>query len=267
VARRTGERGVTVIAVDFDDPAQRKVFFDVHHGLPREGPGSRACTRRALELVGPISTDPHVLDIGCGPGMQTMDLADLLPRARITAVDIRPRFVEEARRRAHWGGATKRVDVIEADMAKLPFAPNSFNIVWSEGAAYIMGIREALEAWAPLLRNNGRIAITEVAWLRPDVPVAVRSGWEHDYPAMTDVEGCRARVREAGLQLIGDFVLPESAWWADYYHPMEARLDKLAKVYAGNPVGEHILALHRDEITMYREFSAYYGYVFLVIKR
>ncbi|MCA9705325.1 MAG: methyltransferase domain-containing protein [Myxococcales bacterium] len=252
--------------MDLDDPRQRTVFFELHQGLPREGPGSRSCTRRALERVGPLPPAPAVLDVACGPGMQTLDLALLLPQARITAVDLHPGFVQEARRRVQAQGWDDRIEVLEGDMRALPFGPASFDLVWCEGAAYIMGLTDALRAWAPLLRDHGRIALTEIAWLRDDVPAALREGWEADYPAMTDVEGCRTRVREAGLVLVDDFVLPESAWWDDYYRPLEARLEQLERTHAGDPAAEVVLQGHRDEIEMYRELSTYYGYVFFVLK-
>jgi len=254
--------------VDLSDPAKAEVFFDIHRDLPREGPGSRSCTRRALELASPLPRPLRVLDIGCGPGMQTLDLALLLPRATITAVDLHAGFVEETRRRVQDNGFADRVKVQQADMTALPFAAGSFDLIWCEGAAYIMGVTEALQRWAPLLRSSyGRIAFTEMAWLRDDVPSSLRKGWERDYPAMTDVAGCRARIEQAGLDILGDFVLPESAWWNDYYGPLEARLDQLEPKYAGNAVAAPILAMHRDELAMFREFSSYYGYVFFVLGR
>lgn len=252
--------------MDFDDPHQRAVFFELHQGLPREGPGSRSCTRRALERVGPLPSEPEILDIACGPGMQTLDLALLLPRARITAVEQHPGFVEEARRRVHAQGWDDRVEVREGDMRALPFAPASFDLVWCEGGAYIMGLTEALRAWAPLMRDQGRLALTEIAWLRDDVPAGLRRGWEADYPAMTDIDGCRARIRDTGFALIDDFVLPDSAWWKDYYGPMEARLDQMSRAHAGDPVAMRVLQGERDEIEMYRELGSYYGYVFFVMK-
>jgi len=54
--------------MDFADPQVRRVFFDVHHGLPREGPGNRACTARALALAGALPERAIVLDVACGPG-------------------------------------------------------------------------------------------------------------------------------------------------------------------------------------------------------
>ncbi len=250
-----------------DAEREQQVFMQVHRGLPRQGPGSRACTRRALERVGPLLGDPRVLDIACGPGMQTMDLAALLPRATITAVDMLPEFVQEARGRAEARGVADRVKVLPADMRELPFEPGSFDLIWCEGAAYIMGVPQALGAWAPLLREQGRIALTEVAWLTPERPPLLQKYWEEAYPPMTDVAGCREHIESAGLQPIADFVLPASAWWDDYYRPLEERVDQLTEALAGDAVAKRVLASYREELAMFRDYGEYYGYVFLVMKR
>jgi ubiquinone/menaquinone biosynthesis C-methylase UbiE len=253
------------IFMDLDDPRVRRVFFDVHSGLPREGPGNRDCTARALALARPLPEWPRVLDVACGPGMQTMDLAALLPDAGIVAVDSHAPFLAEVQRRAVDGGAADRVATVLGDMAALPFPADSFDLVWCEGAAYIMGLAQALRAWRPLLSPRGRLALTEAVWLRPDTPEAVRRCWSADYPGMGDVESCRRLVRKCGYALRGDFVLPESAWWEDYYAPMQARLTQLAPRYAGDAVAEVVLSACREEIETYQKFAGYYGYVFLVM--
>ncbi|NNG04934.1 MAG: class I SAM-dependent methyltransferase [Inquilinus sp.] len=252
--------------MDFDDPKANAVFFDIHSGLPREGPGNRESTRRALDLARPLPDRPTVLDIACGPGMQTMDLAELMPDARITAVDNHPPFVEEANRRAAAGGVTDRVRAELGDMSSLDFTPGSFDLLWCEGAAYIMGVGAALRAWRPLLRHGGRLALTEAVWLREDPPDTVRRCWD-EYPGIGDIAACRTLVRECGYELLGDFVLPEAAWWDDYYTPMARRLERLAPRYAGDPVAQAVLDESREEIAVYRDHAAYYGYVFLVMAR
>jgi SAM-dependent methyltransferase len=251
--------------MDFDDPKTRAVFFDVHSGLPRQGPGSRACTARALEIVGPAPPEAAVLDIGCGPGKQTLDLAELLPAARITAVDTHAPFVAEVARRAAVRGLGDRVTALVGDMSALAFAPASFDLVWCEGAAYNMGVAEALRAWRPLLRPGGRLALSEAVWLRPDPPEELRRIWSDEYPAMGDVAHCRRLVGDCGYRLLGDFVLPEAAWWDDYYTPLGARVTELVPKYAGDPLAEAVLSECRQEIELYRRYAAYYGYVFLVM--
>ncbi|NRA02079.1 MAG: hypothetical protein HRU00_05690 [Myxococcales bacterium] len=52
-----------------------EVFWKLHQGLPKQGPGSDASTRRALALVPELPSAPRILDLGCGPGRQTLVLA------------------------------------------------------------------------------------------------------------------------------------------------------------------------------------------------
>ncbi len=252
--------------MDFDNPRARAVFFDVHSGLPREGPGSRASTRRALDLARPLPEKARVLDIACGPGMQTMDLAEFLPGATITAVDTHAPFVEEANRRAVERGVDDRVRAEIGDMNNLNFEPGSFDLIWCEGAAYIMGVGEALRAWRPLLKVGGKLALTDAVWLRDDPPDRVARCWA-EYPDMRDVEQRRALVAECGYRLLGDFVLPPSDWWDDYCGPQERRIDEIAPKYAGDPVAEAVLEECREENAVFREFPEYFGYLFLVMTR
>jgi SAM-dependent methyltransferase len=252
--------------MDFDDPRQRAVFFEVHSGLPREGPGNRASTARALDLARPLPDRPSVLDIACGPGAQTMDLADLLPQATITAVDLHEPFVQETNRRARQRGVGGRVRAEVGDMTALPFPEASFDLIWCEGAAYIMGVENALRSWRPLLKANGRLALTEAVWLRPNPPEAARRLFD-DYPAMGDVDANRTLAGGAGYRLLGDFVLPDEAWTDDYYTPMRRRIVELESKHRADPVGSAILRECAEEIAGFQRYSDWFGYLFLVMTR
>src|SRR5262245_40331320 len=172
--------------MNFNDERQRQIFFEVHSGLPREGPGNRESTQRALALAGALPAASRVLDIACGPGMQTLDLAELLPNATITAIDGHAPFLLQMRRRAAQHGHGPSITEQLAALRALPFAPDSFDLIRCEGAAYIMGLERALEAWRPLLTSNGRMAVTEPVWLRADAPEHVARQWQ-SYSAMTDI--------------------------------------------------------------------------------
>ena len=246
------------------DPALRTVFWDVHSGLPREGPGNRASTERAVALAAPIPLFAQVLDVACGPGAQTMDLATLLPRATVCAIDTHEPFVEETNLRAAALGVNDRVTALRGDMRSLEFSPSSFDLIWCEGAAYIIAVERALRSWRPLLRPNGRLAVSEAIWLRADVPEDVHRCWSDDYPGMGDAQSRRDLVRDCGYHLLGDFVLPDAAWW-EYYGPMEKRLRVLASKYAGNLAAESVLRESAKEIANYRAYGMYYGYLFMVM--
>ncbi len=254
--------------MDLNDPRTREVFFHVHHDLPREGPGNRDCTARALALAGPLPAEPRILDIACGPGMQTLDLADLAPTARITAIEAHPASVTEARRRVRERGVADRVTVDVADMRALEFPDASFDLLWCEGAAYIMGVETALKDWRRLLTPGGHIAFSECVWLRDDVPEFLKTWWYQDYPDIGDIPACRALIERCGYEPVGDFVLPEAAWMDDYYEPMEERLARISGDFpADDPVAVEVLGEAQREIDYYRKYSSYYGYVFCVARK
>lgn len=176
----------------------RTVFWDIHSGLPREGPGNREATARALRLAAPLPKNPRVLDIACGPGMQTLDLAQLQTDATIVALDRHWPFTKETNRRATSYGLAGRIKAAAADMRALPFPSAVFDLIWCEGAAYMVGLESALEHWRPMLRPGGKLAVSEPVWLRSDPPDEVRGFWLDGYPGMRTIESCRASCGNTG---------------------------------------------------------------------
>jgi SAM-dependent methyltransferase len=251
--------------VDFSNSRQRAAFFEIHRDLPREGPGDGASTRRALALAAPLAAAARVLDVACGPGAQTRDLAAALPGASIVALDAHRPFLAELDRRAAAENLSHRIATVRGDMASMNFEPASFDLIWCEGAAYIMGLPAALEAWKRFLEPGGKLALTEAVWLLPDPPQPAVANFA-SYPSMTNVSTVRAQFAACGYRLLGDFVLPQSAWWAQYYGPMEARLAQLDGGFAGDPEGRSVWREARDEIECYRRFSDFYGYGFFVAR-
>ena len=253
--------------MDLSNSSQRKIFFDVHDNLPRQGPGNRASTERALELAGDLPDAPLVLDIGCGPGAQTLDLARALPDAQITAIDLHQPFLAEAARRVAAAGVADRVTLERADMGALRYPDASFDLIWCEGAAYILGVEQALIQWQRLLRPAGVIALTDAVWLVADPPEPLSRWWRSNYQGMASIAERRALVKQSGYRLLGNFVIAEPAWWEHYYTPMEARLDRLEDKSANDPVAQAVLADCRVEIDYYRRFPNCYGYLFLVMRQ
>jgi ubiquinone/menaquinone biosynthesis C-methylase UbiE len=68
--------------------------MEIHRGLPRQGPGDAASTTRAFAMLALKTDKPRILDVGCGPGAQTIDLARLSNGA-ITALDSGQTFLDE----------------------------------------------------------------------------------------------------------------------------------------------------------------------------
>lgn len=251
--------------MDLSEPRAFALFLDLYGRLPRAAPGSDAATRKALAMV-PVGPRRTVLDLGCGPGAQTLSLAAALPGSTLVALDILPSMVEEARRRCGEAGVGGRVIAAIGDMSSPPVPPCSQDLIWCEGAIYSLGVADALQRWKPLLTGRGCIGFTEAIWLQPDPPEEVRLWWSEEYPALTDSAGVCDAIRENGFRLLSTFVLPAEAWWDDYYRPLEDRLPLFLESHPDDAGAQEVAAAARREISMYRTYGESYGYGFFVVR-
>ena len=239
-------------------------LFMLHQGLPREGPGSDACTREALLRLPALPSNPRVLDLGCGPGKQTRVLARELQR-RITAVDLHEPYLQELRNAAAREELSDRIDTRCWDMANLPVEPGTVDLIWSEGAAYNLGFENALRLWRPLLKPSGAMAVTDCTWLADTPAAELRAFWDAAYPEMGTIAVNRARAEAAGYRVLDAFLLPSQAWWTDYYTPLQARII-LLRPTAGADLAA-VLDDAEQEISLFERHHASYGYVFYLLPR
>jgi SAM-dependent methyltransferase len=97
-----------------------------------------------------------ILDVGCGPGYATLDLADLVgPSGRVTAVDRSRRFLDslEARRDAR---GIEHVSVVEDDLDHVTFEPARAHGAWCRWVlAFVMRPRELVARIADALAPGG----------------------------------------------------------------------------------------------------------------
>ena len=242
------------------------IIFTLFENLPRQGPGSAACTRKMFTSVPGLPEHPAILDVGCGSGMQTIDLARLSPEARITPVDIHAPYLADVRTRAEAAGVADRVSPVQASMDELPFEAGSFDLLWAEGSIFVTGVERGLCAWKRFIRPGGFLAFTEAVWFTGTPTPDVATFWQENYPDIQDVAGNRTLAETAGYSWITSFPLPASAWWDDYYTPILARLPALEKKYRKHGEAQAILAGMKQEIRIFREHPAEYGYQFILLK-
>jgi SAM-dependent methyltransferase len=239
------------------------IFFEIHSENPREGPGDYFATRRAWQAAGALQSG-RILDFGCGPGMPTRALARLT-RAHITAADMHRPFLLDQRRLAKTARLDEYIAPLQASMDAPPFALQTFDLIWSEGAIFIVGLEEGLRLWRRWLKPGGYAAITDASWLKPDPPEELVTFWQA-YPGMTTVEANLESALRAGYRVLDHFTLPESAWW-EYYKPLQARISMLRVKYAGDAAMLEMLDGEEYEVDMYRRYSAWYGYEFFILQR
>lgn len=243
-----------------------QLFFEVFEPLPRQGPGNRACAARALGLCRALPPSPAVLDLGCGAGGQTLHLAELTAGS-IVAVDSHAPSIERLQRMVDERGLSTRVRPAVGDMANLELPHESFDLIWSEGALYQLGLDNALRVCNRLLRPGGYLAFTEAVWRTENPPPEVKASFELDYPTMGQVPDALAAIAAAGFSLVGHFTLPDEAWWDDFYTPMERRIEELRGQHAGDAEALGILDQLAQEPEMHRQHSDCYAYEFFVARR
>lgn len=243
-------------------------FFELFHpGLPRLGPGSDADTARALAIVQDLPNSPRILDMGCGNGAQTLALARLLPGARVVAVDRYSHFLRELMRRTRTEGCQDRVLAVAGDMGNPCFPSSSFDLVWSEGAAYSIGFANALRTWRPLLKPGAWTVISHIAWFQAEPSEEARRFWNQEYPDIEDEEALVRHIDENGYSLASRFRLPASSWWGDFYAPLATELARFRERHAGDRERLAVADMVEDELHIHQNHMEEYGYLFLVCRR
>ena len=241
------------------------IIFEIFEDLPRQGPGDDAYTRRAFEMLTDLPAKPEIMDVGCGAGTQTIALARLCP-GRITAVDVHQPVLDELQRRAEAAGVADRVVPLNMSMTELDSLDETFDVVWSEGAIFIMGFQPGLEAWRPLLKPGGWLVLSEAVWFCDQPPAEVKAFWDACYPAITHAESNVRMAEDAGYTVVGTFRLPAESWF-EFYRPLPAKLTRLRQKYGGDDAALSEIAQCEHEIEVFHQYPDAYGYQFFVLRK
>jgi SAM-dependent methyltransferase len=120
--------------------------------------GHETWIRPAFAHLGDLTGQP-ALDFGCGHGMAAVVLARR--GASVTAFDLSPGYLAEARRRAIANGVA--VECVQADGERLPFPDASFSGIWGNAVLHHLNLRiAAAELWRVL--RPGGVAVFCEPW-------------------------------------------------------------------------------------------------------
>lgn len=243
-----------------------ELLYEIFSDIPRVGPGCRESTEKAFNMMSDMPDKPDILDIGCGTGMQTIELARL-GKGAVTAIDNHEPYLKALEKGAKQEGLSERIKTLNASMFDLDFDKESFDMIWSEGAIYIIGFEKGLEEWKKFLKPGGYVAVTELLWLKNNPPKEPVAFFKNEYPDMKSVKENLSLIQKCGYAPLSHFILPDYAWWDDFYSPLEKRLEMLSEKHKNDKGALDMINMTYAEIELYRNYSKWYGYVFYVMKK
>ncbi|WP_405603554.1 methyltransferase domain-containing protein [Streptomyces sp. NBC_01410] len=170
-------------------PKETAVYTHGHHESVLRSHRWRTAANSAAYLIGELRPGMDVLDVGCGPGTITADLAELVAPGRVTAVDAAEDVLVQARETAAGRGLDNiRFEI--ADVHALDHPDDSFDVVHAHQVLQHVG--DPVQA----LREMRRVC-------RPGGIVAARDSdygaftWFPELPALDDWQGLYRRVARA----------------------------------------------------------------------
>jgi ubiquinone/menaquinone biosynthesis C-methylase UbiE len=187
-------------------------------------------TRRAFRML-PQLDKPRILDIGCGSGVPTLELARLSD-GEIVALDIDQRLLDVLRGNVEKAGLSDRVKIVNCSLFDMEFPDESFDVIWAEGSINVIGFRKGLWQWKHLIKPAGFMVV-------------------HDERG--NVEEKLDQISSCGYELLGYFELGEKTWWTEYFAPLEELILETRKKFTGSTVVHSGLNEARWELDTFKK--------------
>ncbi len=246
---------------------ENMLLIDLHLNTPRQGPGSEAHTLLAMQLAG-LDRNRHlnIADIGCGSGASARLLARELD-AHVTAVDFSAELIDEIMALARQEGIGDRITPLVASMDDLLFAEGSFDVIWSEGAVYIMGFEEGVTYWKKFLKPGGILVVSELIWLREGRPAELQAYWDVGYPGIGMASSKMRALEGAGYVVKAFFTLPAECWSREYYTPVKERISAFLDRNSHSADAQAVVDETLEEIDIFDRYSDWFSYGVFVAER
>lgn len=207
---------------------------------------------RVLALLADARAPEHAIDIGCGTGIVTEKLVLLFPEAKITAVDVSPAMIEQARKRIP---DTSNVEWAVGDVRNLP-AEMPFNLAVScSSLHWVAPIDDAFRAVAGIVRPGARLAF---GMMLKDTLTELHAARQHVAPGkpvgsrLPDADSVLAALETTGWRLLEH----QRADLRAEYPSAAAFLQAIHEQgFTGGPVSTSGVPLTRSEL---KELASHY---------
>jgi ubiquinone/menaquinone biosynthesis C-methylase UbiE len=201
-------------------------------------------TRKAFRVL-PRMDRPRILDIGCGSGIPTLELARL-SQGEVIGIDIDQPALDKFTGKIKEAGLTGRVQAVNCSIFDMDFADESFDIIWSEGSIYAIGFERGLREWRRFLKSGGFMVV-------------------HDEQG--DVREKLEQISNCGYELLDYFMLSKETWWTEYFAPLENLVNETRTRYINDPKTLEELHQAEGELDMFKKDPERNSSVYFVMKK
>jgi len=201
-------------------------------------------TRKAFFKL-PRQKKPRILDIGCGSGIPTIELAKL-SNGEVTGIDINQSSIDELKRKISEEALSNRVEAINLSMFEMKFPDESFDIIWSEDAIRTIGFETCLKQWVRFLKRNGYLVI---------------------HCQTKYVANSLSHIPKHGYSFKEAVQLPPDVWWTEFYQPLEEKMGTLLHKYATSLDALQLLRQLQSEIIMVKKNPLNFRTAFYIMKK
>jgi ubiquinone/menaquinone biosynthesis C-methylase UbiE len=186
-----------------------------------------------------------ILDIGCGSGIPTIELAKL-SNGEVIGIDIDKSCIDELNRKIRNEALSNRVEGINLSMFEMKFPDEAFDIIWSEGVIRTIGFDTALKRWRRFLKRNGYLVI---------------------HCQTKYVADSLSHIPKHGYNLKETIHLSPDAWWTEFYQPLKEKMSTLLHEYATSSDALQLLRQLQSEIIMVKKNPTNFGSTFYIMKK
>ena len=223
-------------------------------------------TIKAFRML-PQMDEPRILDVGCGSGVPTLELARL-SKGEIIGIDIDQHSLDRLTRRIEQAGFSDRVKAVNCSMLSMDFPEESFDIIWAEGSTFIIGFEKALKEWRRLLKHERFLVAHEMTWSRLNPPQQVYNYWKRlAASGIRTVSEYLEQIPVCDYDVVGYFTLPEDTFWTEYYIPLEQRIQALRPKYINDSGALEVLGKEQQGIDLSKKHHQWYSSAFFVMQK
>lgn len=201
-------------------------------------------TRKAFDSI-PKIENPNILDLGCGTGVPTIEIANWT-NGNMVAIDSDKNSIDWFKEKIKILNLENKISIIHDSFFNLDYPKNYFDIIIAEGLFNIIGFEKGISSFSIFLKPKGYFLI-------------------HD-----EIKNREKKLKifeKYHYKLVYSFILDEKIWWDQYVSCLEKRIKSFEKDIENDAKSNTLFQQLKSEIKMYKQDPMSFRSIYYVLKK